>query len=238
MWLRNVLFFDFMSEHPATVHAGIRPCFSLKTLYILDTMKSVRLIPLFIFLNILVFFMWSYGGGESQLFMENNFAVSWDNLRAGRWWVLLTAVFSHNLFFHLFINMFVFTSFGNVVEATLGSKSFLIFYLIAGVFSSLTHAVVSAFLLNMPELPAIGASGAIAGVVLLFSLLFPKEKILLFGFIPLPAIWGALLFVGLDIWGLITQAGGGGLPIGHGAHLGGAFCGVIAYFYWRKRLRV
>ncbi|MGZ3797650.1 MAG: rhomboid family intramembrane serine protease [Pseudobdellovibrionaceae bacterium] len=169
--------------------------------------------------------------------MENNFAVSWEALRQGHWWVLLTAVFSHNMFFHLFLNMFVLTSFGNVVESAVGTKFFLIFYLLAGAFSSFSHAFVSAFLLQQPELPAIGASGAIAGVVLLFSLLFPKEKILLFGIIPLPAIWGAIVFVGLDVWGLVSQAGGGGLPIGHGAHLGGAFCGILAYLYLRQHLR-
>ncbi|HEY8269781.1 MAG TPA: rhomboid family intramembrane serine protease [Pseudobdellovibrionaceae bacterium] len=170
--------------------------------------------------------------------MESNFAVSWEVLREGHWWVLLTAVFSHNLFFHLFINMFVLNSFGNAVEPVLGSKYFLIFYLIAGIFSSFTHALVSAFLLGQPDLPAVGASGAIAGVVLLFALFFPREKLLFFGILPLPAIWGALIFVGLDVWGLISQAEGGGLPIGHGAHLGGAFCGIVAYLYWRKRLRV
>jgi membrane associated rhomboid family serine protease len=201
-------------------------------------MKSGRLIPIIILLNSVVFFLWSYGGTENQEFMESNFAVSWEVLREGHWWVLLTAVFSHNLFFHLFINMFVLNSFGNAVEPVLGSKYFLIFYLIAGIFSSFTHALVSAFLLGQPDLPAVGASGAIAGVVLLFALFFPREKLLFFGILPLPAIWGALIFVGLDVWGLISQAEGGGLPIGHGAHLGGAFCGIVAYLYWRKRLRV
>ncbi len=84
---------------------------------------------------------------------------------------------------------------------------------------------------------ALGASGAVAGLVLVFSLLFPKEKLLLFGIIPLPALFGALAFIALDLWGLFAQAGGGGLPIGHGAHLGGAFTGILFYFlYVRPKL--
>ena len=47
---------------------------------------------------------------------------------------------------------------------------------------------------------------------------------------------GAILFVGLDVWGVIAQAGGGGLPIGHGAHLGGALAGLIYYFVLRAQM--
>ena len=64
----------------------------------------------------------------------------------------------------------------------------------------------------------------------MFALLFPRARILLFGIIPMPALVGALLFVGLDVVGLIAQTEGGGLPIGHGAHLGGAATGVLYYF--------
>ena len=85
---------------------------------------------------------------------------------------------------------------------------------------------------------ALGASGAIAGLVLVFSLIFPREKILLMGIIPVPALFGALAFVGLDLWGLTAQAHGGGLPIGHGAHLGGALTGMLYYvFFLRRRIR-
>lgn len=170
--------------------------------------------------------------------MEENFLVSWDALIEGRWWVCVTSVFSHYLLLHLLINMLVLSSFGRVLEPFLGHMRFLVFYLAAGVFGSLMHAFVSAYLLDDPGLAALGASGAACGVVLLFSLLFPREKILLFGFIPVPALVGALAFVALDIWGLSAQAKGGGLPIGHGAHLGGAFVGIAYYFgSIRPRLR-
>lgn len=193
-------------------------------------------VPIIIVLNVLVFAMWVLSG-PSEL-MLNNFLVSWDGLAEGRYWTLLTSVFSQNMFLHIFINMFVLNSFGTLLEQVLGSWRFLRFYLVAGVVSSASHCLVSNFIIHQPEQAALGASGAIAGLVLVFSLIFPKEKILLFGIIPMPALWGALAFVALDLWGLSAQAHGGGLPIGHGAHLGGAFTGVVYYwFILRPRLR-
>jgi membrane associated rhomboid family serine protease len=130
--------------------------------------------------------------------------------------------------------MLVLQSFGTIMAAVLGTRRFLAFYLVAGMVASFSHAFVSAFIVGNPDIPAVGASGAIAGLVLVFSLMFPREKILLFFIIPLPAMVGALAFIGLDIWGLIAQAEGGGLPIGHGAHLGGAFTGILYYFLFLR----
>lgn len=161
--------------------------------------------------------------------MMNNFLVSWNGLLQGRIWTLITSVFSHNMFFHIFLNMYAFFGFGTVLENVMGSKKFLKFYLMAGLVASLSHSMVSAFLIHEPSLPALGASGAVSGVILLFSLMFPQEKILLMGFIPIPALFASALLIGLDVWGLIEQTRGGTLPIGHGAHLGGALYGLIYY---------
>jgi hypothetical protein len=134
--------------------------------------------------------------------------------------------------------MYVLASFGPIVEHTIGSGRFLSFYLFAAVVASLSHAGVSAFVIGRPEIPALGASGAISGVILLFSFMYPRARILLLGLIPMPALFGALLFVGLDIVGLIAQSEGGGLPIGHGAHLGGAATGALYYWAVIRPLRV
>lgn len=193
--------------------------------------------PLIIILNVFVYLLW-LNIEEPKGFMDDNFTVSWTLLMEGRYWVLLTSVFSHNWALHLFINMFVLNSFGNLLVQVLGWAPFLRFYLAAGIVSSFVHALVSAFVVGAPDVRAVGASGAIAGLILVFSLLFPRERILLFGIIPLPAIFGALAFVALDLWGLYAQAGGGGLPIGHGAHLGGAAAGFFYFlFVLRPRLK-
>lgn len=164
----------------------------------------------------------------------NHFLVSWDSLIFGRPWTLITSVFSHNMFLHFFMNMFVLNSFGTILERILGSWRFVKIYFVAGAFSSFCHAFVSAWILHQPDLPALGASGAVSAIIILFSLMFPREKILLFAIIPIPAILGAILFIGLDIWGLVAQAEGGGLPIGHGAHLGGALAGIVYYLLYLR----
>lgn len=202
-------------------------------------MKQSPVTTLLIILNVIVFVMWHgwipVPGGEA--FMVDHFLVSWSSLAGGHFETLLGSVFSHVSLLHLFVNTFVLNSFGRFLEQFLGSKFYLAFYLVAGLISSFSHAALSNFLLGQPELPALGASGAIAGLVLLFSLIFPKEKIVLFAVIPVPALFGALAFVALDIWGLVAQAEGGGLPIGHGAHLGGALTGLMTYlFIVRPRL--
>lgn len=194
--------------------------------------KTIKVI---VFINVLVFLSWFYSMSNftALKFMIDHFLVSWNALLENRFWVLLTSVFSHNAFFHLFINMYVLIGFGSVLLRFMSPLTFINFYLTAGLMGSFAHAFFSYLLLNSPQTPALGASGAIAGIILLFSLLFPKEKLLLLGIIPIRAIWGAILVVGIDIWGLIAQTKGGGYNIGHGAHLGGAFMGIIWYFYYR-----
>ena len=194
--------------------------------------KRFSWIPILIALNAAVYFLWFV---VDDFVMLNNFTVSWQSLQEQRYWVLLSAAFSHNILIHILINMLVLKSFGGIIEDTLGAWTFIRFYLVAAVMSSIAHASISAFLVGEPAMPALGASGAIAGVILLFSMLYPREKILILGLIPVPAFFGAVAFIGLDIWGLTAQAGGGGLPIGHGAHLGGSLTGIVYFLILRRR---
>ena len=199
--------------------------------------KKSYLIPFIVAINVVVFVFWNFPilPNLSSEFMARHFLVSWTALIEQRYDTLIGSVFSHNQFLHLFLNMFVLLNFGRIVEMILGWRRFLKFYLLAGIISSLCHALVSAYILHEPSLPALGASGAISGIVILFAFLFPKEKIYIMGLIGLPAIWGAIAFIALDIWGLVAQAEGGGLPIGHGAHLGGAVTGILYYFFFLRK---
>lgn len=196
-------------------------------------MKSMTVKYIFI-LNLVVFIMWK---AFNPYFMMAHFAVSWNALEATRYWTVLTSVFSHYLLWHFLLNMMVLMSFGGLLDRLLGRRRFLIFYLLAGSFASLCHALVGNYVLSSPNQSAVGASGALAGVILLFALMFPKERIYIFGILPIPALVGALAFVGLDVYGLLAQSQGGGLPIGHGAHLGGALFGMLYYFLFKPARR-
>lgn len=190
-------------------------------------------------INLLVFVAWQASRLSPQLyeFMSYNFVISIAHLLNGRVWTLVTAAVSQMAFIHLLFNMMVLYSFGPVIERLLGSRRFVWFYLGAAAFSSLCHCVTT-LLLHRGAVPALGASGVMTGLLLIFALLFPRQTILIFGVIPVPALVGVLGFVGLDIWGLVAQSQGHGLPIGHGAHLGGTLFGALIYFgYIRPKRR-
>lgn len=198
-------------------------------------LRPLRVLPVVVGLNTIVFLFWKAASYPGQLwtFMDTNFVVSWTGLVDGRLWTLVTAAFSHFDWWHFGINMIVAWSFGSVLERLMGWRPFLSFYLGAAVFSSLAHCLVS-LSMGRGDVGALGASGAVSALLLAYALLFPQARILVFGIIPLPALVGALFFVGLDVWGLFAQGQGGGLPIGHGAHLGGALAGWLVWFFYLK----
>jgi membrane associated rhomboid family serine protease len=187
-------------------------------------------------MNVLVFLGWQAAGVVPGLgnFMLTNFLVSTAHLAHGLVWTLVTAAFSHSEIWHLALNMFVLWSFGTVLERLWGTRVFVVFYLVAAVAASLSHCLVSSVLMGNPEIPALGASGAVSALLLAYAFHFPRHRILLFGIVPVPALAGVLGFVGLDLWGLLAQSRGGGLPIGHGAHLGGAFAGAMMYLFYLR----
>ena len=208
-------------------------------------------VPAIIGGNVLVYVLWwmaRLGGGSwpspeqmvdgngpaLTMVLSRHFLTSPFHLEHGWLDSLLLAGFSHIELMHILINMFVLWSFGSVLERLWGLRLFVSFYLGALVVANLSHSLVSLWLLDDRMAFALGASGAVSGILIAFSLLFPKQQILLFGIVPLPAWTAALLFVGLDIWGLMAQQAGGGLPIGHGAHLGGALAGLV---FWATVLR-
>ena len=200
--------------------------------------KSMRsaAVSIIIGLNVLVFLAWQATMLAPGLnpFMAANFLVSTAHLEHWLVWTVVTAAFSHNELWHLAINMFVLWSFGTVLDKLWGTRVFVLFYLAAATVASLSHCLVSTFMLGNSDIPALGASGAISGLLLAYALHFPRHKILLFGIVPVPALAGVLAFVGIDLWGLLAQSRGGGLPIGHGAHLGGALAGALIYFLYLK----
>jgi membrane associated rhomboid family serine protease len=190
-------------------------------------------------LNVVVFLAWQAAGAVTLLMdlMVTNFLVSTTHLMHGLVWTPVTAAFSHSEIWHLAINMFVLWSFGTVLERLWGLRRFVLFYLVAAVVASLCHCAVSTMLMGNSDIPALGASGAVSGLLLAYALLFPRHKILLMGIIPVPALAGVLAFVGIDLWGLFAQTRGGGLPIGHGAHLGGALAGALMWYFFMRDTR-
>jgi len=209
---------------------------SQKPTFLQRLTRHGRAVTGLIALNAIVFVLWQLARDSAPLaeFMWLNFLVSTDRLQAGYWWTLVTSAFSHMDFLHIAINMFVLWSFGVVLERLWGARVFLVFYLVAGIVGSACHCLASSLVLGDGSVPALGASGAVAGLLLAFALYYPRHKILLMGILPIPAFLGVLAFIGFDIWGLVAQKQGGGLAIGHGAHLGGALAGALMWFFYLR----
>ncbi len=149
----------------------------------------------------------------------------------------ITAIFLHGGFWHLASNMLALWVYGRRVEDACGPWRFLVFYLTAGIlgdiFSALTHA--------QSTMPSIGASGAIAGVMGAYLILYPKGRIrtlVLFFIVPftshIRAYWLILYFLALQIPPalnvLMHQAE---YQIGYWAHLGGFFASVLIFAFLR-----
>jgi membrane associated rhomboid family serine protease len=143
---------------------------------------------------------------------------------------LVSHMFTHGGIAHIFFNMFNLWMFGRILENVWGSKKFLSFYLICGLGAAVAYLVEQ--YLTGGELPAVGASGAVMGVMVAFAYLFPNTE-LMFMFLPVPikAKWLITALIAIDLF-----AGLGGRPTGiaHWAHLGGAAIGFALVFYWNK----
>ena len=145
------------------------------------------------------------------------------------WWQYLTAGFAHSPqgIGHIAGNMLVLFFLGRSVEEAYGSKEFLRLYLVMVVVASLAWNVVNKAAGTSDVAEMYGASGAIAGVVVLFALNFPHRTILLFFVLPMPAwLFGAFV-VALDIFGATGHSAMSN--VAYSAHLAGAAF-ALAYY--------
>lgn len=147
-----------------------------------------------------------------------------DAVNSGEVWRLITPIFLHSGVWHLFFNMLALYWAGHRLEERFGSAEFTLFYLLAGTFAqTVAHLAVVAGL-DDPH-TGVGASGAVCAVLVVFAFLYPRERILLFFVIPVPA-WGLVaLYVALDIVGAAGLRPGSN--IGFIVHLSGALFGTL-----------
>ena len=136
-------------------------------------------------------------------------------------WTPITYMFAHASIGHIFFNMLGLFFFGPRVEARLGGGRFLSLYFLSG----LTGALLSTY---QPLTPIIGASGAVFGVELAYARYWPRDKIYIYGVLPIEARWLIVIMTIVSIFGI------GGSGIAHLAHLGG-FLGAAVYLYFLER---
>ena len=169
---------------------------------------------------------------------------------------LITYMFMHGNFMHLFFNMFALWMFGNTLENVWGPKRFLIYYLITGIGAALCHyavvyfqmqpilAEIDANVANYSELEMIrqqvlnapvvvGASGSVFGILLAFGMLFPNTLLYIYFAIPIKAKWFVVLYGAVELFSGLADVQGDN--VAHFAHLGGMLFGFILIKYWQKK---
>lgn len=137
-------------------------------------------------------------------------------------WQILTYMFLHGGFLHLFFNMLALWMFGLELEHLWGSRRFLIFYLLCGTGGALTNLLVAP--LVGQAAPTVGASGAVFGVLLAFGMLFPDRPIYLYFLLPVRAKYFVAFYIAWELFLGVTQTSDG---VAHFAHLGGAAVGFL-----------
>jgi len=157
------------------------------------------------------------------------------------WQTIYTSMFLHGGWFHILSNMWVLFIFGDNVEARMGGMKYLIFYLLSGTAAGLLQA----YILPDSSVPTIGASGAVAGVLGAYLILFPRARVaslvpifFIFTVVEIPA------FIFLIFWflsqlysGWLSIQGGAGSGVAWFAHVGGFVFGFMMSFLFVNRRR-
>lgn len=215
-----------------------------------DDDSQVTITPLVTYamigLNILVFlYQLSLGTHIEQFFMA--WATIPAEITSGRdlppgipapvYVTLLTSMFMHGGFLHIFGNMAYLWVFGNNIEAALGHARYLVFYLACGLLAGLAHVFFNA----NSVIPSLGASGAISGVLGAYIVMFPhgRVKVLMWN-----AITHVPAFVALGMWIVLQLVSGVGSlgadtaqsgGVAYMAHIGGFFAGMALGPLLRQR---
>ena len=216
--------------------------------------KSLLIINVVIFLLTVL-----YGGSNGEGYTLNNiFGLHFFMAPDFQLYQLLTYMFMHGGWDHLFFNMFALWMFGCVVENVWGPKKFLFYYIICGIGAGLCQELaqyghyliegignVQTVALNnglrTVMLPVeddlnmwttVGASGAIYAILLAFGLIFPEERIFIFPLpIPIKAKWFVMIYAGVELFSAFSNQGDN---VAHLAHLGGMLFGFILIKYWKR----
>ena len=201
-----------------------------------------------IIINVIVFLASLF----NENFMIGTFALFYPTSQFFHWWQVVTHMFMHGGFWHIFFNMYTLLIFGCVVERIIGSKKFLLFYFVCGLGAVALHLGVEYLQLQsymegaalgnaaaiqniaiIKNTPTVGASGAIYGVLMGYAMLFPESRMtLLFPPVTLSAKWMVVVFAAIE---LLTGVTGLASGIAHFAHLGGMLIGWLMILAWRKR---
>ncbi len=158
--------------------------------------------------------------GLSNLAFFDKFKFNISSIKAGEQYRMITSGFLHADWFHFAFNMFSFYSFATFLTQEFSTINFLLIY-----FGSMMIGSVLTYFIHKdePHYSAIGASGAVMGIIYCAILLYPEIELRLFFAIPIPGYVFAFLYLAYSVYGMKGKYDN----IGHTAHLGGAVGGLL-----------
>ena len=170
-----------------------------------------------------------------EAFCAEYLQLHWVGSRYFHSYQFVTYMFLHGGFYHLFGNMFALWMFGRTLEYELGSKRFLIYYMVCGIGAALIQMGV-AWLAHDYYFSLIGASGAVMGLLLAFGLMHPNNEIFI---IPIPFPIKAKWFViGYAVLEIVLGWSGAQTGVAHFAHVGGMLWGLALLLWWKKKGKI
>ncbi len=156
---------------------------------------------------------------------------------SGQIWRLITCGFCHSRYsiLHLVFNMLFLCWFGRRLEQIYGPKEFTAFYFAALLVASLAYIGLDLYTGTM--VPAIGASGAVWGIVAVYAMMYPYERVYIYFLFPIQIRILALIYFLFDLHPVLLALSGERYisGVGHAAHVGGA---IFGYFYWKNQWRI
>jgi len=211
--------------------------------------NPIHIVPfgtlLIIILNVLVFVMQLLSGEEGRRIVYSYGAIPHNIISLETTQpihpalTIFTSMFMHGGLFHLLLNMLYFWIFGNNIEERLGHVRFILFYLFCGIVAALSHTLLS----PGSYVPMIGASGAVAGMLGAYILLFPMAKIhtvVFLGFYVTVVKIPSLIVIGFwaiiqVVSSLLSQGPDSQGGIAFVAHVGGFVAGLFTIKLWQPR---
>jgi len=182
---------------------------------------------LLILANLMVFFLWQIKVGlPKSVALAGLVPTELHPVSPQGVMHLFTSMFMHGGIAHLLGNLWFLWIFGDNVEDEVGRINFVILYLLCGIAGAATHVVLNL----QSEIPMVGASGAISGVLGGYLVLHPKARVKMFAglwFFNLPAWFYLLLWIGLQVLAMTQANKLAGMGVAYWAHIGGFGTGII-----------
>lgn len=168
--------------------------------------------------------------GIVRTFLIDWFALTPSSVLSGFVWQLATYMGLHGGFGHIFFNMLVLWMFSGELERVWGPRAYLRYYLVCGIGGGV--AILLQGLVRNPDMPTLGASGALYGIIVAYGLMFGERRVLFMMMFPMKARTFALVFF---LFALYYNFAGNADGVSHIGHLGGALTGFI---YLKRAWRV